>query len=264
MFGLLRKNFLQRVISLKFLKRCSFIFFVMILASLGILALLYPLTILVWGLGIHLNPNLYQIENSFYESIENGDKDAMFTYAGAYERTEKKYWRKKSDSKEPFAYKCLYMIAYEFCEDYDNALIYDKTFLDKDVGNSYLCVKRLRLPHTKARILYKKGMKKDAFIEYCLSAPCDNEYWGVEGFKYAQGGNEYRLNLYKEKKRQNITLQSIDDNLLWQTKLSCFSNYDEFLKFLDEEYKKLGSPEEYAEAVMKYHSFALVEEGDDK
>ncbi|MBP5621393.1 MAG: hypothetical protein J6X44_05205 [Thermoguttaceae bacterium] len=217
-------------------------------ASLVLLAL-SPLFVLAIGGWSRLNPNCYQIESSFCEAVENGDGDAALKYAQAYEQREKRDYRRKlsyekkesygynrAKENEPFAYKYLYMLAYEINGDYDKALAYDEEFPESKRADAHMLGGIGVLPYDKARILYKKGSKKDSFIEYCRSVPCSDEGFWAE--------------------QRKITLSGYSGSLYWRSKLSCFDNYDEFLGFLDKEFEELGRPEEYADAVAKFHAVA--------
>lgn len=92
----------------------------------------------------------------------------------------------------------------------------------------------------KARIHYKMGERRQAFIDYCDIAP-SSEIIG----KDAAGYLKYQYFLKGGKKRS-----SSSEPLLWRF------HYDDFLRFIDEEYEALGKPEEYKEAVEVYHAIA--------
>ncbi|MBR4751218.1 MAG: hypothetical protein IK077_05625 [Thermoguttaceae bacterium] len=217
--------------------------------ALLVLLAFSPLLVLAIGGWSRLNPNCYQIESSFCEAVVNGDRDAAFKFAQAYEQREKRDYQQKLRSEkknsygynrakenEPFAYRYLYMLAYEMNDDYDIALAYEEDFPKSKRADAHMLGGIGVLPYDKARILYKKGSKKDAFIEYCRSVPSFDEGFGAE--------------------QRKITLSGYSGSLYWRSKLSCFDNYDEFLGFLDEEFEELGRPEEYADAVAKFHAVA--------
>lgn len=150
-------------------------------------------------------------------------------------------------------YNIFYMFAYELNKDYDKALAYEAEFSKTKKDNEPLDMDELSSPFDKARILYKKGVKKDAFVEYCSAdlSYIDKEH--EENWRICRGHVEYEtfLKNFKEWEQNKITLRGLSGQQ-WKDKLSCFNDYDAFLQFINEEFEKLGSPEEYAGAVAKY------------
>lgn len=213
----------------------------------------------------YLNPCDCAIQYYFFDAVERGDKDDIFKYAKAYEKREKKKARKPSwaDTKA-FAYMYFYMIAYEFSGDYDKALEYDFKFSEMKKAyrpmNSDIC--SISSPYDRARILYKKGMKKEAFIEYCSIESIEDDYASLCESLINSGKlftpDEYceKIILFKKRKQSLITLREIKDRE-WLPKLSCFIDYDEFLNFLTSEFEKLGCPMEYATPVGEYRLLSL-------
>ncbi len=155
--------------------------------------------------------------------------------------------------------KIYYMLAYEVNGDYDKALAYEAELSEmmKSYRPAEESVIRYSSPYDRARILYKKGLKKEAFIEYCSIGLIDENYasWEKSGsFSKPEKYNDV-LKRFKEREQKLITQQEQDKK--WRSALSCFANYDEFLDFLNAEYEELDRPEEYAGAVAKYRLLAL-------
>ncbi|MBR4752867.1 MAG: hypothetical protein IK077_14015 [Thermoguttaceae bacterium] len=210
----------------------------------------------VYGGLLYLNPNCCMIESSFREAMEKEDYAAAIKSAKTYERREKKdharnlkihrgnsYQYNLFKNCPPHEYKYMFMYAYEAKGDYDKALEYcNDVYGRKYAGIPWLSGGFHSLPHDKARILYKKGLKEEAFRLYC---------------SYALNFDEKYFSEISE--RQKITFRGSSGYNHWKTRLSCFRTYKEFLNFLDEEYEKLGRPEEYADAVEKYRAIATDE-----
>lgn len=211
---------------------------------------------LIVGCYIYLNPCLCSVRHSFFEAIERDDKAAVFKYAKAYERREKKSERRRHGKEKAMTYNLLYMIANELNEDYDKALACETEYSEKRKTSrpAYDDYDLFGSPYDRARLLYKKGLKKEAFIEYCSKQTIDEDYKACLKIRTFSTLEEYEAFLKGFKRgRQNwITLRTSQDYEAWRMKFSCFPEYADFLDFINAEYEKLGRPEEYAEAVEKY------------
>ena len=209
----------------------------------GVLALVVSILFLVpanrrWFKDyVYQRNHLCAINQCAEEAIGRADLDEALRYVELYEDLEKK--KNIKSGEETTSYMGFYLLAYEAGGDYDKALEYY-------VESPATCDSGRWSPKTdvldKARVLYKKGAKKEAFLAYCEAPP------------QIPQGEERRVYCEGEQSRILFKLNPRLENL------SCFDTYAEFLAFLDEEYEKLGRPEEYADAVEKYHSLELIKD----
>lgn len=193
------------------------------------------------------------IKRYFNEALERGDVDAALKYAKFYEERAKKEpvaadASAAKDADEAMdAYMDFYVLALEAAGNFEKALeSYEKRFAANSAGGS---PSRLSA-RDKARILYKKGAKKEAFLAYCEDPFITSRH---------DGAAASRLTDKKARQKLNESLRQMQKAIIsggeeGRKSLACFENYAEFLAFLDEEFEKLGRPEEYADAVEKYHS----------
>ena len=205
---------------------------------------------LFYGCLFYIRPNCDQIENRFYQAIECADCSAAFKYARLFERREKKIEDSQLKHslfyKPKYHYKRLYAYAYELNEEYDKALKLYGVEPDLILKNEPINFVDKDFEHPISRLLYKKGRKREAFLSFCTNPPPEHLCDEREFTRF----------------QSDITLQS-NYRKRYNSSLSCFKTYKSFLNFLDEEYEKLGRPEEYADAVEKYHAIATDEPGEE-
>ena len=98
------------------------------------------------------------------------------------------------------------------------------------------------------RILYKLNRKEEAFVEYC-KATCElqNHSWNMSSLTSPPMQRQEEF-LY-----ERIARLITQDAPIW-IEGNLFIDFTDFLKFIDEEYARLGKPEEYAEAVKTFHA----------
>ena len=140
--------------------------------------------------------------------------------------------------------------AHELNGDFNKSLSYYDLFYEERKKSSFFRKREYskEVEGNYARVYYKQGKLEEAFEEYCKFAEvCLEEYED----KLADPRYEYRL---LEKLRNRITLED-DLFTMW---LTPFLEYNEFLVFIENEYKVRGSPPE-REDVMNF--FRKLKEG---
>jgi hypothetical protein len=126
---------------------------------------------------------------------------------------------------------------YELDGEYEKALIAYEDFHKNSTMHQ-------RQPDdlTYARIYYKQNKRRESFQEYCHYAQwCLNEYTDFKSHVY------YVPNDVLGNIRSTITMDIKPD--YYHMRLTPFLEYQEFLDFMEEEYAKLGSPQEYNEVM---------------
>ena len=196
-------------------------------------------------------------------AIYRGDVDHAKKVLSKYEKWENalnliekrryiegyKYWKENYGVRYPFLMKqCNAGKFYPalLCEterDWDGALTYLKEYeyltyaksVERIVYFDCYC-KRIDLKTTQARIFYKKGELEQAFIAYCKVAL-------LEEFSHNLDRPEYVKCFFCQEGTRSAS-----------RRMSPFPTYPDFLRFMEEEYAKLGSPEEYREAMEIYRA----------
>lgn len=207
------------------------------------------------------------LDQSFRDDIEKGDAAAALAVLKKYEPWEKKavvYKKKKMrDSKhyKPFVlgytYPSRYVLTYDLLGRYDDALewLRKRQEIPKTVGENVGLTNcpgdyEEYLFAAEARIHYKMGEKRKAFLDY---TNIFKEY--VEGVRISSSS------FYREGFQYLLTMDhdcGKKECRRYYHGSSCFS-YPEFLEFMEEEFAEMGSPEDY-QAAMEYFR-ALGDEG---
>ena len=118
--------------------------------------------------------------------------------------------------------------------------------------------------YAKPRLLFKLNMKSNSFKEYCIVT---NEVKQLPlcNFNYYSTGKFERLQRSYELSQDNgdseafrIICRNICDQLTYNPPINNnpqrYVSFPEFLKFAEEEYAKLGEPEEYADAMIVFRT----------
>ena len=114
------------------------------------------------------------------------------------------------------------------------------------------------------RLLYKLNKRKESFINYCNVA-CDLQRYPLTGYRFFSIGirNEdsrpYSL-CQRDANAEEFykACRNMCDYLTYNPPLNTepqrYVSFPEFLKFAEEEYAKLGEPEEYADAMTVFRT----------
>lgn len=181
------------------------------------------------------------------------DKD----YAAARKYIDKlAKWEAKQRNREnkPYVYhtaESFQSLLYEDQGDYEKAL---------DIQLKWQGRIRIRQPHGMGdgideedfyalpRLLYKLDRKEEAFVEYCKAT------------RELQGAARILASLTPspEKSLEGIVRKQIQERLMQNAPIWNNDNsspeFSDFLQFADEEYARLGKPEEYADVMAIFHA----------
>lgn len=145
--------------------------------------------------------------------------------------------------------------AYELNQEYEKALHdYNHALLLFDRNNIFQSqYETLNIRFDRYRVYYKLGRKDDAFKGYCSYA--DDVLLKNSRLK-SNGWND-----------RNLVLGSMRDRIIMNRsteymRLTAFVDYQDFMDFMEEEYRKLGSPPEYNEAMQLFRAInnEIIEE----
>lgn len=197
------------------------------------------------------------LNRSFEESVERGDYATALKILEEFEPWEKKaaIYQTKRDKKIDvfknyrFSYPSRYVMIYDLLGKYDEALTWTIKRQDiLEVDDSYIYPTHSGymaeyLFAAKARIHFKNGEKRKAFLDYIsiYERRLSKEQFSYETSPLVYGeGIKYLLTMDHDCGSSQCRKYYRDT--------SCF-NYSEFFDFMKKEFEEMGSPEEYREAM---------------
>ena len=232
-----------------------------------LLILLFP-PCLEYGLRLcfSLFNNKYAVLTSdINRAFSEGDYESVRKHIDALSKLEKKYAlnAKRSDyhSYIPTSREFYQSILDELTGEYENALEIRYALLENPSFSSALPF-GYNDPYGIPRLLYKANYKEEAFREYCkvtnvqktYMLPHFSVFYTHEHIGLAVPFVECSANSEELRNTCSQLKDYITYNVPFKDRISYYVSFPEFLKFAEEEYAKLGEPEEYADAMTVFRT----------